>query len=86
MTTDQAWRSMDSAPTDEPILLRVPRKKPFLAHLIPVEGEDGTCWAWAEASEAGGAPKDWCDGICWASNSEGKPSTQPTGWKPAREG
>ena len=74
---------MDTVPTEHPVTLHMPDGTAFLAHLIPVEGIEGECWAWAEADAAGGSPDDWSEGVCWQFNEDGVPSTLPVGWSPA---
>jgi len=77
--TDE-WRPMETAPRDGcAILARIPGEGVFLIQWV-WDGGDFETWAIADDVEP---PADWCDGVCWGRNSEGKPSTQPDGWREA---
>lgn len=83
-----AWRDIASAPRDgTPIQALIPGHGadaiirwdgPFLS-----EDED-ECFSWVMADDQE-PPDSWCDGVCWHANSHGKPSVQPTHWKPAAQ-
>lgn len=80
------WQPIKTAPTDgTPIQAKIPghgSDNIIAMHFGFVDDEDRESAAWVYLEE-GEAPDSWTDGVCWASNDVGKPSVQPTHWKPA---
>jgi hypothetical protein len=79
------WQSMETAPRDgTPFQAKIPGhgSDNILAWTDGLLNSDNRfCggWSFAEDQEP---PDSWTDGICWAVNADGKPSVQPTEWKP----
>jgi hypothetical protein len=79
------WQPIETAPRDgTAIQARIPGNGSdniiaWEGGLLNSEGEYCGCWSFVEDQEP---PDDWTDGICWTVNEDGKPSTQPTEWKP----
>lgn len=76
-----AWYSIEIAPYNEPVEIRVGHMT-IVARLLPdvSEDENGSCDQWAAEFE-GEHPPCWSDGACWASNEDEIMSLQPTAWR-----
>ncbi len=72
--------SMETVPTDKPVMLHMPDGTTFRGELhMFYDGDDRDVGGWVCLDE-GQAPADWSDDVCWAANEGGKPSTKPVGW------
>ena len=77
------WQSMETAPIDRPVDLRVKGKALRCVWEGGfVNGDDENCYCWQTVNEDDpSAPECWTDGVCWEENSDLKRSAQPTGWR-----
>jgi hypothetical protein len=79
------WQLISTAPKDgTPIQAKIPGHGAdnviaFLSGLLNSAGCECGGWSFVTEQEP---PDDWSDGVCWDVNEDGKPSTQPTEWKP----
>ena len=79
------WQKIEFAPRDgAEIQAEIPGhgSDNIIAYVIGFVGRDGndcSCWMFTRNQEP---PACWTDGVCWEDNEDGKPSVQPTRWKP----
>lgn len=79
------WLNMDSAPRDGTAFqAKIPGNGSdniiaWCGGLLDSKGEPCGGWHFVEDQEP---PDCWTDGICWTVNEDGKPSVEPTHWKP----
>jgi hypothetical protein len=79
---ENAWRSIETAPLNTPVRVKVGLGMTFVARLVPeasVTSEEVPCDQW-QAEHEGEYPECWHDGACWESNADERRSLQPSGW------
>ncbi|MEH6477841.1 MAG: hypothetical protein V7727_19275 [Sneathiella sp.] len=78
----EVWQPIETAPRDgTPIQAEIPGNgADNIIAWYDNFTDDTASWVFATEQEP---PECWTDGVCWLINEEGKPSVQPTRWKPA---
>jgi len=77
------WKTIDSAPYNTPVRIKV-GEMTFVARLLPdasMTEDELPCDQW-QAEIEGEHPPCWSGGACWSSNENEDPSLPPSGWMP----
>lgn len=79
------WQDISTAPKDgTEFQARIPghgEDNVIAWETVLLDSEENDCGGWMFTREQE-PPDCWTDGVCWAVNEDGKPSAQPTHWKP----
>ena len=79
------WQPMSTAPRDgTAIQAEIPGYgSDFVIAFVDgyLDKAECSCCGWTIIEDQE-PPPCWTDGVCWAENEDGKPSVQPSRWKP----